>query len=159
MGGAISTHFTLNPLDFPALIASFELELAALIRSKSTRRIYLSSVEKFVQWLDVSGHPPSLDRRLVQAWIKELLDNGAEPTTVAARIAGLRQFTKWAGKEGEIPAGPLLGLNTPRAPMKVTPVLTEAQLKALIQARQGLNFETGERKQSSVDGRVGNANW
>lgn len=127
----------LNPLDFPALIASFELELAALNRSKSTRRIYLSSLDKFVQWLEVKGHPPGLDRGLVQAWMKELLDKGAEPTTVAARLAGLRQFTKWAAKEGEIPTDPLLGLNAPKAPMKVTPVLTEAQLKALIQACQG----------------------
>ncbi|OIN82688.1 tyrosine-type recombinase/integrase [Mycobacterium malmoense] len=69
-----------------------------------------------------------------------MLENGAAATTVGARLAGIRQFTKWLANEHEIPIDPLLGLNAPKAPIPITPILTDEQIKALIQACQGTSL-------------------
>ena len=66
-----------------------------------------------------------------------MLDAGAQPATAAARLAGVRQFSKWLAAEGEIPADPLLRLNAPKGDIPITPVLTEDELRALIKACQG----------------------
>jgi hypothetical protein len=40
-----------------------------------------------------NGHPADLDGRLVEAWVAEMLANGAVPATAAARLATARQFS------------------------------------------------------------------
>jgi site-specific recombinase XerD len=119
------TH--INKLDFSSLLEYFEIELATLNRSRATKKIYLSSIRLYLRWLDENGHEPVVERRLVQAWMAELLERGAAPTTVAARLAGVRQFSKWLANENEIPADPLLRLNAPKAPMPITKVLAWAR--------------------------------
>ena len=66
-----------------------------------------------------------------------MLDGGAQPTTAAARLAGVRQFSKWLAAEGEIDSDPLLRLNAPKGDVPITPVLTDDELRALIKACQG----------------------
>ena len=61
----------------------------------------------------------------------------AQPATAAARLAGVRQFSKWLAAEGEIPADPLLRLNAPKGDIPITPVLTQDELRALVKACQG----------------------
>lgn len=66
-----------------------------------------------------------------------MLDAGAQPTTAAARLAGVRQFSKWLAAEGEIDSDPLLRLNAPKSDVPITPVLADDELRALIKACQG----------------------
>src|SRR5690349_1319790 len=104
------------------LVSSFEIELKAARRSQSTQRIYLSSIRLYTQWCDDNGLPRQIDRAQVARWMAELLDNGAMPTTVAARLAGVRQLSKWMTAEDMLAADPLLRLNAPKADMSITPV-------------------------------------
>ncbi len=129
------------PLDLPTLIESWTVHLRALNRSDGTYKLYTASADRFVQWCTDNGHPAALDRRLVARWIAELLDGGAAANTASVRLAGVRQLAEWAAAEGEIPADPLLGLNAPKAPIPVTPVLGDDELKALIRALHGRPFE------------------
>jgi site-specific recombinase XerD len=124
------------PLD-PALVESFKIALTAARRSRSTLRIYLSSLDRYAQWCNENGHPFVIDRGQVSAWIAGILDVGAQPATAAARLAGVRQFSKWLADEGEIDSDPLLRLNAPKGDMPVTPVLSDDELRALIKACQG----------------------
>ena len=124
------------PLD-PALVDSFKIALTAARRSRSTLKIYLSSLDRYMQWCNDNGHPFAIDRGQVSAWIAEILDGGAQPATAAARLAGVRQFSKWLTEEDLLDADPLLRLNAPKGDMPVTPVLTDDELRALIKACTG----------------------
>ena len=90
----------LPPLDIGTLIDSFEIALKSARRSPSTLTIYLSSIRLYLQWCADNGHPAQIDRGQVSAWIAAMLDGGAQPTTAAARLAGVRQFSKWLAAEG-----------------------------------------------------------
>jgi site-specific recombinase XerD len=127
----------LPPLDIATLVDSFEIALKSARRSPSTLTIYLSSIRLYLRWCSDNGHPAQIDRGQVSAWIAAMLDAGAQPTTAAARLAGVRQFSKWLAAEGEIDSDPLLGLNAPKSDVPITPVLTDDELRALIKACQG----------------------
>ncbi len=127
----------LPPLDIATLVDSFEIALKSANRSPSTRTIYLSSIRLYLRWCADNKHPAQIDRGQVSAWIAAMLDAGAQPTTAAARLAGVRQFSKWLAAEGEIDADPLLGLNAPKSVVPITPVLTDEELRALVRACQG----------------------
>lgn len=126
-----------TPLNIAALVPSFEIALKAARRSASTLKIYLSSVDQYLRWCTDNGHPLQIDRGQVSAWIAHILEGGAQPSTAAARLAGVRQFSKWLAAEGEIESDPLLRLNAPKGDMPITPVLSEDELKTLIKTCQG----------------------
>lgn len=128
---------TLPPLDLTALVDSFEISLKSARRSRNTLKIYMSSVRAYLDWCTHNDRPQQIDREQVQAWIAGILDAGAQPSTAAARLAGVRQFSKWLAAEGEVESDPLLGLNAPKGDMPITPVLTDDELRALIKACQG----------------------
>ena len=83
------------------------------------------------------GEPPVLTRPLVTAWVADQLTAGASPASAATYLAGVRQFSKWLAREGELPTDPLLGMASPKSDVPVTPVLSEDDLKRLIKACQG----------------------
>ncbi|WP_322859256.1 tyrosine-type recombinase/integrase [Mycobacterium europaeum] len=128
---------TLPPLDITELVDSWVIALKSARRSSSTLKIYTTSVDRYLQWCDDHGHPRQIDRGQVSKWLAEILDAGAQPTTAAARLAGVRQFSKWLAEEGEIPSDPLLRLTAPKGDMPITPVLCDDELKALIKACNG----------------------
>jgi integrase/recombinase XerD len=127
----------LPPLDIATLVDSFEIALKSARRSPSTLTIYLSSIRLYLRWCADNGHPAQIDRGQVSAWIAAMLDGGAQPTTAAARLAGVRQFSKWRGAEGEIDSDPLLRLNAPKSDVPIPPVLMDDELRAPIKACQG----------------------
>ena len=92
----------LPALDITQLVHSWVIALKSARRSASTLRIYTSSVDRYLQWCDDNHLPRQIARSQVSTWIAELLDNGAQPTSAAARLAGVRQFSKWLADEGEI---------------------------------------------------------
>lgn len=124
-------------VDFDLLIPSFRMELASLGRSPFTEKVYLLGIARYRKWLVDNGYPSVIDRRLVQAWIVGMGQEAVAAATAASRLAGLRQFSKWAAKEGEIPSDPLLGVNAPKGTDPLTPCLDDDQLKALVKACAG----------------------
>lgn len=126
-----------RPLDITDLVPSFHIALKAARRSPSTQRSYMSSIALYLSWCDDNHLPRQIDRAQVSRWMAELLDGGIAAATAAARLAGVRQLSKWLAEEGEIDADPLLRLNAPKGDMSITPVLTEDELKALIKACNG----------------------
>jgi integrase/recombinase XerD len=125
------------PVDLSSLVDSFEIALKSARRSLETRKIYLSSIRRYLAWCADNGYPAQIDRGQVSAWIAHILDSGAQASTAAARLAGVRQFSKWLAAEGEIDSDPLLRLNAPKADTPITPVLTDDELRALIKVCEG----------------------
>lgn len=122
------------------LLPSWELALRSDHKSPQTIKSYGDGVRSFIRWCRDSDRSPALDRDLVRAWAGDLLDGGAQPTTVRARQLGLRRFSTWLADEGEIDADPLLGLKPPKLDRKIVESLTDDDLKALLKACEGREF-------------------
>lgn len=127
-------------LDLQALLTSWELKLRAERKSPATLRSYLDGVNTFLRWSEASGTGTVLTRHAAQAWVAEMFDNGAEPTSARTRLKGLRRFTAWLAEEGEIVTDPLADMRSPAVDSKVIQALTEDQLKALFKACAGKSF-------------------
>jgi integrase/recombinase XerD len=98
--------------------------------------LYERGVRAFLHWAD----DPVLDRATVTAFTADLLAQGREPATARAYQLAVRLFAGWLAAEGELPADPLAGLKPPRLDQKLTPVLSDEQLRAFIAACQGRSF-------------------
>jgi site-specific recombinase XerD len=96
-------------VNFESLIPSFLTELNSLGRSPMTVDLYLLGITSYRKWLENNDRPSVIVKQLVQEWIIDMAEKGAAPATQAARLAGLRQFTKWVATANEIPRNPLLG--------------------------------------------------
>jgi site-specific recombinase XerD len=127
-------------VDLAALLPSWELSLRAERKSPQTIKSYGDGVRAFLRWCDENGHSPALDRDLMNGFVADLLDAGAEPSTARSRQLGVRRFSAWLAEEGEIDDDPLLGLKSPKLDAKVTDSLTDDELRGLIKACAGKDF-------------------
>lgn len=123
--------------DLSALLPSWELHLRAERKSPQTVKVYGDGVRGFLRWCAAEGRPAVLDRPTVTAFIAGLLDAGAEPATARSRHLALRRFSAWLLDEGEQDADELLTVKPPKIDTKVTPVLSDDELRALIKACAG----------------------
>jgi len=123
--------------DLAALLESWQLVMRSEHKSVETIQSYTAGVTGFLRWCDTSGKAPELTKTNVQAFIAAILANGAAPATARARLAGVKRFAAWLAAEDELPADPLRDVKAPKLDAKVTPALTDDQLRALIKACQG----------------------
>lgn len=127
--------------DLALLLDSWLLSLRAERKSKSTLEAYAGGVRKFIAWCDEAGRSCTLDRATVQAFIVALLDAGHEASTATSRQLAVRRFSAWLAEEGEIDRDDLIGIKPPKLDQKVIEPLTEDQLKALVAACAGKEFQ------------------
>jgi integrase/recombinase XerD len=120
-----------------ALLPSWELHLRAERKSPQTVKVYGDGVRGFLRWCAAEGRPAVLDRPTVTGFIAGLLEAGAEPATARSRHLALRRFSVWLLEEGEQETDQLLTVKPPKIDTKVTPVLTDDQVRALIKACAG----------------------
>ena len=125
------------------LIPSFVLHLKAKNRSPRTVQSYSESARKFAAFAterrmprDVKG---SIRREHVEAFMVDLNDR-FRPATAAVRFRSLQQFFKWAVEDGEIENSPMERMKAPTIPDEPPPVLTDAELRALLKACEGKDF-------------------
>lgn len=88
------------------------------------------------------GRPATLEepsRAAVREWLAQLTESN-ELSTVRTRHKGLQRFCGWLVAVGEIAANPMSGLEAPSAHAKPVPVLTDADLAALLKACSGKTF-------------------
>lgn len=124
-------------------LRSFRVSLRAANKAPRTVQTYVLAVEQFAIFLEAHGFPSRLadiERQHVAEHLAWLVDNRAA-ATAAQRYASLGQFFRWAVEEGELDASPMDGLKKPRVPDKPVPVLSDEELKALLDACHGRGFE------------------
>lgn len=126
--------------DLASLVQSWDLHLQAERKSKETLRAYLTGVRLFLAWCERAGVPAVLDRRTVNAFVADLLDNGAEATTARNRQLAVRRFSAWLAEEDEIERDELVGLRPPKLDVKVVDSLDEDEIVRLIKACAGKDF-------------------
>jgi integrase/recombinase XerD len=110
-------------------------------KSPGTIKVYTDGVTKFLRWCAQTGHPAELTKTAVQAFLADLLDDGAEGNTARSRDLALKRFAAWLVDEGELSANPLIGLRPPKADHKVVNALTDDDLKRLIKACDGKSLQ------------------
>jgi len=123
-------------LDLPELLKSWLRDLRAEHKSPATIELYQRGVQAFLAWAD----NPQLDRATVSAFTADLLAQGREPATARAYQLAVRLFAAWLAAEEVLATDPLVGLKPPKLDQKLTPVLSDDQVRALIAACAGKTF-------------------
>jgi site-specific recombinase XerD len=128
------------PLDLPALLVSWRRAMVAEHKSPATIALYERGVRSFLSWAEFKSAVPELNRATVAHFVEDLLATGREPATARAYQLAIRRFAAWLAEEGELDHDPLVGLKPPRLDQKLTPVLTDNQIRELLAACQGSVF-------------------
>lgn len=126
-----------------SLRQSFRLALRAANRAPGTLSNYLIAIEHLARYLDERGLPTTVDaikRDHVTGFLATLVDRGAKPSTVVARLRGLRAFWRWAVAEGEAASDPTASIAPPRVPVEPVSMPTEDDVRKLVAACDGPTF-------------------
>lgn len=121
---------------------SFARHLRAEGKSPGTLRLYGQSVEFFSRWLEDNGYQATvneLTKRRITDWLADL---GAknEASTVKTRYRGMFRFCAWALAEDEISEHPMANLSPPQPKNKPVPIISDAELDALVRSCAGKTF-------------------
>jgi site-specific recombinase XerD len=136
--------------DLRPLVASWVRHLRAANKSPRTIQSYEESAHQLAAFLTERGMPTqatSIRREHVEAYIQDVLDHH-KPTTAAVRFRSLQQLFKWLHEEGEITESPMARMKAPKVTEAPPPVLSDAQLRALLEASEGNEFE--ERRDTAL---------
>lgn len=136
--------------DIATLIAPFERSLRAANKSPKTVEVYGEAARQLVAFLVESGMPTDaarITREHVETYIAGVLERW-KPATANNRYRALTQFFKWLVEEGELTASPMANMKPPSVPEGEVPVLTSDELKALLKACDGKEFE--DRRDTAI---------
>ncbi len=130
-------------LSLEAAWTSFERALRAQGASVQTRRIYGQAASQLADFGRVRGWPTgvaSITREQCEEFVADLLARRS-PATAATRYRGLARLFRWLVEEGEIASSPMARMRCPRAPEQPPEVLGLVELRRLVAACQGREFD------------------
>jgi site-specific recombinase XerC len=125
------------------LLPSWRRSLAAEGKSPRTLENYCEAARLLCRFLDQRGFPSTPDRIKrghLEEWFVALRDEGKSPATVANRFRSVRRFFAWCVDDGELETSPMAKMREPSVPPPHTPVLSEPELKALLDDCKGRDF-------------------
>jgi site-specific recombinase XerD len=136
--------------DLTPLAESWLIHLEAANLTPKTLATYSLAVHQLRDYLAGAGMPTN-----VQAITREHLESflvatreRTSATTAATRYRGLRQFFRWLTEEGEVARNPMERMRPPEIEERPVPVIDEAELRALLRACQGGEFE--DRRDTAI---------
>jgi len=138
------------PDDLRSYLRSFTISLRARNKSPRTVESYVLATSQLADFLEDHDLPTNLDeieRRHIEEYIATVLETRA-PATAAHRYASMQQFFKWAVAEEEIDKSPMDGMSKPTIPDQPIPMLTDDDLRALLDTVKGSGFE--ERRDTAI---------
>lgn len=131
-----------EPGPFQGLLDSWQLALEATNRSPRTVENYAEGVTRLAQWLDANGHPDdvaTLTPDQVRGWLVDLARD-MSPSTVRGRYIAVKLFLSWCVREGEVDTHPMANVDAPKVGEKVTPILSPADMRRLLDDCAGQGF-------------------
>jgi site-specific recombinase XerD len=129
--------------DVAANASSFARHLRAANKSPMTIKSYLEATAQFDAFLADRGMPrdvAAIHREHVESFIENQLSR-LKPASAANRYRSLQQYFKWLTDEGEIRESPMARMKPPTIPETPPPVLREDEIKKLLAACSGTDFD------------------
>jgi site-specific recombinase XerD len=129
--------------DLSVLLPDWRTHLRARNVAPSTIASYLTVGENLLGWLQEAGMPTSaagIAREHLEAFLAALSDR-LSPATVAKHYRSLQQLFRWLVEDGEIGHSPMERMSPPAVPEQPVDILTDAELRALLDAARGNTFE------------------
>lgn len=134
---------TRTAANLATLSQSFERSLRAQNKSPKTIYAYCGAVELFADFLKRKKRSTTIGairRADVESFLADQLAR-SRPATANQRYRSLQTFFKWCVAEEEIERSPMENMKPPSVPEVPVPVLGDEELKALIKACEGKEFE------------------
>ena len=129
--------------DLATLIPSFERSLRAANKSPKTIQVYGEAAHQLLAFLRETGmstEVAKIGRECVESFIERLVETKA-PATANNRYRALTALFNFLVDFGEITDSPMRKMKPPHVPDVPVPVLTEEQLKKLVQACEGKDWD------------------
>lgn len=136
--------------DIRTLLPDWKRHLRAKNRTPGTIDSYLRCATNLVDYLAAQGMPTAvgaITREHVEAFIGDLLDR-LSPATAGKHYRSLQQLFKWLEEDGEIERNPMARMHPPAVPEQPVPVLTDDEIRRLLQAAKGNGFD--ERRDTAI---------
>lgn len=140
---ALVTAPSVSVGDLRALIPDFERSLRAANKAPKTVLIYREAAKGLVEFLIANGMPTEavhLHREHVESYLEDQVAKW-KPATANQRYRSLAQFFRYLDEEGEIETSPMARMKPPKVPEVPVPVLSDDELKRLLAASEGKDFE------------------
>ena len=125
------------------LAPSFRRSLEAENKAHKTILAYTEAVRLLGDFLETQGMPQeagSVRREHIEVFMAEQLSR-LKPASAANRYRSLQQFWRWCVIEGEIKDTPMKNMSPPKVPEDPPPVMTQADIRALLKACEGQTFD------------------
>jgi site-specific recombinase XerD len=125
------------------LLPDWRTHLRSRNVAPSTIASYLKVGDNLLGWLQEAGMPTSaagIAREHLEAFLAALSDR-VSPATVAKHYRSLQQLFRWLVEDGEIGHSPMERMRPPAVPEQPVDILTDDQLRALLDAARGNTFE------------------
>ena len=129
--------------DLDTLLSDWEISLRARGRQPGTIDSYLTCARAFHTFLVAQGMPTAvtaITRDYVEAFLADMFTR-VKPATVAKHYRSLQQLFRFLVDDGEITSSPMERMSPPSVPEQPVPILTDAQLVALIATCKGQSLE------------------
>ncbi|HEX2154296.1 MAG TPA: hypothetical protein VHL52_09995 [Acidimicrobiia bacterium] len=111
--------------------------------SPKTVQLYTTTAGKLADWLEDNDHPTmvgGIGREHIEGYITARLAVASD-STANEEYRSLQQFWRWLFEEGEIGANPFDRMRPPRIEEKEVRVITEEEIRKLLKACDGTDFE------------------
>ena len=99
--------------------------------SQNTLDAYRRDLENFSDSTGVDDIN-SVDRLIINSYIRELKEKKYAPTSVIRKVASLRGFFKWAASVGILEKNPAATLEQPKVPQRLPKVITVKEVEELL---------------------------
>jgi site-specific recombinase XerD len=123
-------------------IREWAAELRSANRNTSTIRIYTDAAGKLRDWLTTTGQPAPPEQ-VTRDQLRDFLSHQVQTRSAGGAnliYRSVQQLFAWLVRAEEIPASPMATLNPPIVPEAPVPVLTVAQLGAILATCKGRTF-------------------
>jgi site-specific recombinase XerD len=129
--------------DIRTLLPDWRTHLKARNRTVATIKSYLGTVAAYAAWLVDKGMPTAasaVTREHVEAYLADRAGH-LSAASVAREYRSLQQFWRWLLDEGEIDRSPMERMKPPAVPEQPVPVLTDDEIRRLLDACKGTDFD------------------
>jgi site-specific recombinase XerD len=129
--------------DIRTLLPDWARHLKAKNRAPDTIASYLRCGQNLADFLATQGMPTTVTgvkREHIETFLGDMLDR-LSPSTTAKHYRSLQQFWKWLLDDGEITRSPMDRMSPPSVPEVPVPILTDDELRRLLDTCKGADFE------------------